>query len=373
MGRLLLVVRPARLQRYILGQFMSVLLICLLASISLFLVFELFERLNVFVKEGASFGQVFLYLVYKVPLIMQLMMPVAILVATIMTIGRLSQLSEVTAMRACGASLVFLASPLIAAGVFFSGLMFVNGETLVPLATQKGEEIYNSDIRKKAEKGTYSRSNFWYRKKNKFYNIGLYDSRTATLKGISIFELGKTFKLERRIDAREATWGGSANVGWTMVDVVEIATSRKGDFNSSVFQKAPLIIDEEPQDFYNMERSSEAMSYRDLKRYTDKLRSEGVPVTNYLVDLAAKFSFPLVNLIVVLIAFPLALIPARSGSLTASFVIGVSVGFAYYVVHATSLSLGNAELIPIIAAAWTANILLGCLGAYLMAGAEFKH
>jgi lipopolysaccharide export system permease protein len=115
------------------------------------------------------------------------------------------------------------------------------------------------------------------------------------------------------------------------------------------------------------------MSYAELKKYTNKLREEGVAATNYLVDLAAKTSFPLINFIVVLVAFPLALTPARSGSLTLSIVSGVCIGFGYYVIHALSLSLGNAELIPVTAAAWTANILLGSFGAYLMASAEYKY
>ncbi|MFN8392590.1 MAG: LPS export ABC transporter permease LptG [Bdellovibrionota bacterium] len=371
-GRLVAAVKPAVLQMYLLKNFLTVLFVCLLASISLFLVFELFERINVFIKEGASATLIFSYLFYKVPLIAQLMMPIAVLIATLLSVGRLSQLSEITAMRACGISIFFLARPLIGAGIVISLLMFISGETIVPAATQKVEEIYHLDIKKKVEKGTFSKSNFWYRKGRSFFNIGLYDSRTATLKGISVYELDKNFKLLRRTDAREAVWGGNPAIGWTMSDVVEIATNKKGGFDSSVFNKAPLVIDEQPRDFYNMERSAEGMSYRDLKRYTEKLKSEGVLVTNYLVALAAKLSFPLINLIVVLIAFPFALIPARSGSLTTSFVAGVMIGFGYYVVHALSMSLANGELIPIECGAWTANILFACIGGYLMCGAETK-
>jgi lipopolysaccharide export system permease protein len=365
-------VKPARLQLYLLRQFITVLFICLLASISLFLVFELFDRMNVFIKESTPVSLVLSYLLFKIPLIAHLMMPIAMLVATLLSVGRLSQLSEITAMRACGVSIFFLARPLLIVGILVSFAMFLSGETIVPAATQRVEEIYHLDIKKKVENGAFSRSNFWYRKRNRFFNIGLYDSRAATLKGLSIFELDRNFRLVRRIDAQEAVWGGSPNIGWTMHDVVEISVDKRGSYNSTVFAKAPLVIDEQPADFYNMERSSEGMSYHDLKVYTDKLHAEGVSVTSYMVDLAAKISFPLVNLIVVLIAFPFALIPARSGNLTMSFVAGVTIGFGYYIVHALSMSLGNAELIPVTAAAWTANVLLGCIGGYLMCGAESK-
>ena len=366
-------VRPSRIQLYLLKAFFSVLFLCLLASISLFIVFELFDRMNVFIKEEATLAQITSYLLYKIPVIGQLMMPIAVLVATLLSTGRLSQLSEITAMRACGPSLFFLARPLLVSGLLISFGDFVLGETIVPVASQRVEEIYHFDIKKKAERGAFSRANFWYRKRNKFYNIGLYDSQTETLKGVSVFELNRNFKLERRTDAREAVWGGSPSIGWTMADAVEISIGSKGDYNTSTFPKAPLIIDEVPTDFYNMERRAETMSYSELKKYTAKLREEGVAATNYLVDLAAKLSFPLVNFIVILVAFPLALTPARSGSLSISIVSGVCIGFGYYVIHALSLSLGNAELLPIHLAAWTANVLVGGFGAYLMASAEYKY
>lgn len=358
------------LHRYLLKQFFNVLFLCLLAATTLFLVFDLFDRIGSFISDGSTVMQVISYMFFKIPMVLHLMMPVAILIATILSLGRLSQLSEITAMRACGASLLSLASPLLWVGLLLSFTMLLAGETIVPWATQRVEEIYHLDIRKKVEKGAFSRANFWYRSQRRFFNIGLYDAPEATLRGISIFELDDHFNLKRRTDAREAKWQGSAKIGWTMSDVIEISVDRKGGFHSSPLAKAPLVINEQPSDFYKMERRAESLSYFALRDYIEKLRSEGVSVTNYMVDLAAKLAFPFVNFIVVVIAIPFALIPARSGNLTMSFVAGVSIGFGYYIVHALSISLGKAELLPIVACAWTANVLLGSLGGYLLAGAE---
>lgn len=363
---------PSLIQKYVLSAFISVFFICLFASVGLFLVFDLFERMDLFIRESVTFTQALNYLLYKTPLILQFMMPVATLVATLFAVGRLSQLSEITAMRAIGSSLFYILKPLLALGLLLSVIMFINGETIVPNATQKLEKIYHLDIKKKAEKGAFSRSNFWHREKNKFYNFGLYDSKTVSLKSITIYELDKNFSLDFRTEAKEATWGGDSNIGWTMTDVIETSIDSKGAFNSSTFKQTPLIINQTPEDLYKLERNADTLSYFELKNYIEKLSSEGVPVTNYLVDLASKISFPLINLIVILISFPLALTPARSGNLSLNFAIGVLIGFGYYVIHAISVSFGNAELIPITAAAWTANILFLCLGGYLVMGMEEK-
>ena len=359
------------LQRYLLRQFTGVLLLCLFAATSLFLVFETFERMRVFIRENTTVFNVLSYLLFKVPLIIQLMMPIAVLIATLISIGRLSQLSEITAMRACGASVLSLAKPFIFAGLIISVLMFAAGETIVPWATQRGQEVYQLDIRKKDVKGNYSRQNFWYRVGKRFYSIGFYDSRDATLTGISMYDVDEHHHLKRRIDAAEANWGGPL-VGWTMKNVVEVDVAADKRFNISRFKTLPLVIKEKPEDFFNVEWTPETLSYRELKKHVEKLAKEGTAPTRSLVDLDAKIAFPLVNLIAVLIAFPFALIPSRSGNLTASFVAGVTIGFGYHVVHAASTSFGAAELIPITASAWTANLILGCIGAYLMAGADYS-
>lgn len=363
-------VRLPIFHRYLLGEFFNILFLCLLAAVTVFLIFDLFERIGAFISEGSSILQVISYLLFKIPLVVQLMMPIAVLIATILSVGRLSQLSEITAMRACGSSLVSLSRPLLIVGLIISSVMLLLGESVVPWASQRVDEIYNVDIKKKVEKGTFSRSNFWYRSNNRFFNIGLYDSRTDAMKSLSIYEFDDAYRLLRRIDAKEAVWGGSSRIGWTMKDVIEIAVDSQGRISTSAFAKLPLVIDEQPADFYNMERKAETLSFTALRHYIDKLQREGVSVTSYEVDLAAKIAFPLVNFVVVLIAIPFSLIPARSGNLTGSFVAAVSVAFGYYVVHAISVSLGKAELLPVVASTWTANVLLGSIGAFLMAGAE---
>ncbi|MCB0343722.1 MAG: LPS export ABC transporter permease LptG [Bdellovibrionales bacterium] len=361
--------RPRIIHRYLLGQFLITLVLCLFAATSLFLIFDFFERSNEFFKRDATVFEALSYSLYKIPFIIHTMTPVAVLVSTLISVGRLSQNSEITAMRACGISLFWLCRPLIAAGLLISGLMFLAGETVVPWATQRSEEIYIIDIKKKLEEGAFSRANFWFRAGNRFFDVGLYDSRAEKLYALTIYEFNENFVLNRRIDANEVDWKGE-EIGWTMKSVVEVAFDAAGSMSLAKYATLPLVIKEHPEDFYKLERKPETLNFGGLKQYIERLRGEGVVVTKYLVDLEAKIAFPFVNVIVVLIALPFALIPARSGSLSRSFVAGVTIGFGYYFVHAFCMSLGSAELIPVIPSAWSANILLGCLGAYLMLGAE---
>jgi lipopolysaccharide export system permease protein len=364
--------RISLIHRYILERYLSVLAISLFASVTLFIVFEMLDRMSVFIREGASLWLILQYIIFKIPLIVQLMLPVSAMVATLISIGRLSQLSEITAMRAGGLSVQYLVRPLLIVGVILSGFGYLLTETIVPATTKKFDEVYHLDIRRKVEKGSFSRSNFWYREGNKFINVGHYDSKNSKLQDVSIYEVDPDFTIRKRVDAKEANFGRSSLIGWTLYNATETELTAKNRFSSSRFRQIPMVTKKEPQDFYNMEVNTDALSSSALRRHAENLAAEGVPVTKLMVDLAAKKAFPLVCLIVIMTAFPFALIPARSGNLSVAFLAGISLGFLYYVVHAFSLSLGNGELIPVTAAAWSANILLGCVGGYLLAGADYR-
>lgn len=360
------------LHRYLLRHFFSSFLGCLFAFAALFVVFDFFDRLKTFIKEGSSAVQAVTYVLLKVPLVVHLMMPVAVLVATLISIGKLSQLSEITAMRSAGASVRWIVTPLLVVGVLLSICHFIAAETIVPWATESVEQLYHMDIKKKGEKGGLSRENFWYRKDDAFYSVGFYDSKDASLQEISKLEFDRQFRLARRTDAEDAQWI-SPQVGWSMRNITEVEFNRSGKMQLESFKKLPLVIDEKPADFYNMQREPEEMNTYQLRHYISKLRSEGVPVSKYLVDLAAKYSFPFVNAIAILIAFPFALRPSRSGKMTSSFIAGIGLGFAYHFFHAVCCSLGGAELLPLMASAWAANIIFLCVGLYLLGGAEMSR
>ena len=165
----------------------------------------------------------------------------------------------------------------------------------------------------------------------------------------------------------------SSLVGWTMYDVNDVLIGEVGDdFSIEKYPQLPLMIDDTPSDFSKQKKLAETMNSRELSEYIKEQKKQGSVVTPYLVQLAAKKSFPLITVIAVLISVPFGLISARSGNLTKSFIIGASLTLGFYLVHALSTALGNAELLPIGIAAWSSIVIMGLLGLYFMLGAEYK-
>jgi lipopolysaccharide export system permease protein len=84
----------------------------------------------------------------------------------------------------------------------------------------------------------------------------------------------------------------------------------------------------------------------------------------------SKLAFPFVIFITGLVVLPFTLRPARSGSMAFSSLAAIFVAFTYYAVDSFSISMGRAELLPPLLAAWMANILMGIVALVLNLGAE---
>jgi lipopolysaccharide export system permease protein len=106
------------------------------------------------------------------------------------------------------------------------------------------------------------------------------------------------------------------------------------------------------------------MSYRELKDYVVRLEATGFQAKKYTVELYSKISFPVVNLIMVLVAIPFSLQSPRGGRLF-GIALAIAIMAGYLVVHYVALAFARADLLPPLLAAWTANIIFLGLGASL--------
>ncbi len=357
------------LQRYLLSIFVRNLGLSLLAFSLLFLVFDFFDRIDNILPENPPLITVITYFLLKVPQIVSLMLPVSMIVSVLFTVGLLSKNSEITAMRASGVTVAWIARPLYMVGIICSLLAIGLNETIVPYALRRTKEIYNIDIQKKDREGVYSQNDFWWRKGNSFFSVRMFDSRTNTLYDLTRFDMSDTFDILHRIDARRTQYL-APNLGWSMHDITDY---RFGAGRSSVGRNpdsAPLNISSEPSDFYDVKTDPATMSYAQLKRFIRTQSSNGVSTRSYLADLYEKLASPFLIFIVIPVVLPFALKPARSGSLAWSFMAALIIGFSYYAVHSLSIALGRAELWHPLVAAWMANIVMGVVGLVLSLGAE---
>ena len=121
---------------YISRAFLQFFGLSLGGCVGLFFLVELFDRLDEFLERQVAWYGAGRYLVFKLPGIAYQVVPVACLLASVLTFSTLNKGSEIIAMRAAGVAPWRLASPvLLFGGLSGAALLLITTNGLVDLVT----------------------------------------------------------------------------------------------------------------------------------------------------------------------------------------------------------------------------------------------
>lgn len=351
------------LDRYVLRELLVFIGLGLAMATVLFIVIDLLQTLDRYIRIKPPLIYVLEHFVYRVPAALHEGLPVVMLVATIFLFLALTRAHELTAMKAAGMSLYRVAAPvlLLAAGVAVGAGLFQ--ELVLPRLNELGDEVDRVKIRGQLPRHLQSRERLWLRTADsRFYRVELFHPGTADLYGVTVLEVDQgSFRLRSRLDARRAHW---TPAGWELTDGAFREFGPHGEVDTVPFATTALDLREEIDDFTRIHKPIAAMSYWELRGYIARLEATGFHVKKYLVELYSKIAFPLVNLIMVLVAIPFSLQSPRGGRLF-GVALAIAIMAGYLVVHYVALAFARADLLPPLLAAWTANIIFLGLGTSL--------
>jgi len=350
------------LDRYVLREFIGYLLLGLLGFIVMFVVVDVIEKIDVFLDHHAPFPLVLAYYANLAPDIVVKVLPVALLLATFLSLGQLNKFGELTAMRASGMSLTRILGPVFFVAVACVGFSLLLGELIVPAATRARDDIYNRGIQRIADTRSLERPNLTYLGEGgRIWFARLYVVPEHRMHEVALQEF-RAGQLVRRIDAAEASWDGSE---WVFVSGYT-RTFRAGKEKAEPFKRLAVHgLAERPQDFAKVTAQPDEMNFFELREYVERLRASGARVSNYLVDLHLKLAFPLICFVVVLIGGALAT-RLRMQSAALGFGLSVAISFVYYAVMRAGQALGHNGALPPYVAAWMGDALFGGIGLYMM-------
>jgi LPS export ABC transporter permease LptG len=351
------------LDRYLIREYLVFAGIGLAVAAALFVVIDLLQTLDRYIRIKPPLIYVLEHFVYRVPAALHDGLPVVMLVATIFLFLALTRYHELTAMKAAGVSLYRVAAPilLLAAGVALASGLFQ--ELLLPRLNELGDDVDRVKIRGQLPRHLQSRERLWLRTADsRFYRVELLHPGSSDMYGVTVLEVDQTtFRLQSRLDAQRAHW---TPAGWELRDGALREFGQRGEVQTFPFQVTAIDLAEEMDDFTKIHKPIAAMSYRELKDYVGRLEATGFQAKKYLVELYSKVSFPLVNLIMVLVAIPFSLQSPRGGRLF-GIALAIAIMAGYLVVHYVALAFARADLLPPLLAAWTANIIFLGLGTSL--------
>jgi len=316
--------RPNLLDMYVARQYLSVFLVAFVALVGIFYIATLIDLADKLLGGVASTSVLMRYFYFATPQYVYYIVPMAALVATLVTIGVLTKNSELIVMRACGISLYRSALPLLLFGVIFSALLFVLQEQVLAESNREAQRL-NAIMRGYPMQLVGVLNRQWIiGRHGDIYRYQAFDPRRDRFSQLSIFHLSdRGFRLDQLTYANEAqlvragedslTW--VARNGWTRE--FGMATHRgapRTTVKYSPFTEKPISL-ESPTYFKTEDPDADRMTYSELRSYIGELKASGYQVVPYQVQLQQKLAFPFVAVIMTLLAVPFAVTTGRSGAI----------------------------------------------------------
>lgn len=361
-----------KLDRYVVTQFILTFLFGLLAFAFIFILIDMIENLDDFIDQKVPTTIIMKYYVYFVPQILSLMVPVAMLLASLFTTGKLSTSNELTIMKSSGISLYRFMVPFVVVGFIVSVGMIVFDGWAEPKINALRLQLSREFLKKNLQRG--ARYNLYFQEEgNRIVAMDYFDEATATARRVTIQEFDATdlTKMTMRWDAESMLWNERSGE-WTLRSVMKRKFSsdstlpiRKREvmerFDSVLIGKLSVT----PTNIKRMQQKPEEMELGDFRDYIERQRLAGSDISRLVVDYHGKIAFPFASFIVVLFGVPFASTKRRSG-LSVQFGISLLICFVYLVCQKLSQVFGyNGDLQPVLAA-WLPNMLFFLAGCFVI-------
>jgi LPS export ABC transporter permease LptG/LPS export ABC transporter permease LptF len=357
---------PQILDDYVLRQFLEYLGLVLATFTVLTLVFTFFELLGDIIRNRIALITVGEYLVNVIPSMVYLMTPLSVLIAVLVTFGLLQKSNELTAMKATGISLYRLIVPILILAAMLSLTLFVFDQLYLPRANKRQDALRNEIKGKPAQTYLNPQHKWIFGAHQEIYYYEFFDSERNQFANLSVFDIDqRAFALTERTFASRVFWNDSLRKwvferGWTRT----LAATQVKDYRT--FDVTTFADVDEPPSYFKKEvKQYSEMNFDELKGYIRELEQGGFDVVRLKVQLYKKLSFPLITLVMSILAIPFALSAGRQGALRGvATAIGIAV--VYWITSGLFEAMGNVNQLPAVLAAWSPDVIFALAGGYFM-------
>ena len=339
------------LDRYLARMFISRFL-ALLSGLSVLIMFlDLLANADKVLESGGeSVTTLLRYAVLRLPEIMSSTTTFAVLLAALLTLGALVRHHELVALRSVGVSQFKLFSMLLPASLLVAVPQFLLDDQVVPRSIHELRVWGVGDYGQDAEGEETSVT--WAREGSDIIRVRYVHVGEEILTGVAIFRRSNEGNIVERILADSARYSGEA---WTLYGARRFIVA---DGAIEVSDTLPWEGRIPPSMFASLSAHPRELTWSEMKRFVDDKSLGNRPQYFYETWLYKKITGPVSSILMILIAVPLAQRFHREGALAPMFIIGVAIGFLYFVLEGWSFTTGEVGLLPPVVAAWVPNIIM---------------
>lgn len=354
-----------RLAFYMVRLFLTRSLAVLLALVLILMTLDLLgESGKILAIPGNSDADLWRYVSLRLPILISRFLPFSVLLGTLIAFVGLNQHSEVVAMKAAGLSAHQILAPLVVASIGIAAVLFAFNEGVVVNSTRAVTAWSDNDYKPVARSSGVI-SNVWVMNGDDFIRVAIAGGKPFRAQDITIYDRSGS-ELQREIQAARAI-PQPATGDWLLQDV------RIYDANMNAVRRVPALraMEGVTQNQLTLAKvDPTALDYWTLKKRAAELQAAGRPAEEARAGLAHKITQPLSTLLMPLLAALAAFGLARSGHVMMRAVVGMALGFAYFMVDNFSLAMGNAGTYPPMVAAWAPFFLFLLIGETVLIRTE---
>ena len=351
------------LDRYVFSSWFRIFILTALGFPLISILINLTDTLNKLLDRGLTTREILVSYIFSVPENAFIVMPAAVLFATVFTVGAMGRHSELTAAKAGGLSFYRVMIPIFVASVLATVLAFVVGE-MAPGATARQLELQKA----KPARSTSSRYNFVYRGDAGWvYTIRSLELGTRQLKSLMLERPGDGLRYPGLIVTADSASYDGARRAWRLRDGtsrVIVSPTQQTSFSFKTMQLRALT--QAPVDLLAESKAPDEMRYAELGRYIDGLKRSGNDANKLIVEQALNLALPVTCLIIALFGAPLAVQAPRAG---AAVGVAISLGTTVIFLLITQImkAVGAGGVIDPTVAAWLPNMVFLLAALVLLA------
>jgi len=351
------------LTKYLNKEFFLGITMVLFGAVALFAFFDFIQEIPNLGKGQYSLIQALIFVILSIPGHIYELIPMAVLIGSMYTVGQLSYNSEFTVIRSSGMSIKKISTSLIFVGLFFCLVTFIIGDFITPGSEKNAQQIKISSMNTSVS--TEFKSGFWIKDGDNFVNIKnvLPD---ATLQDIHIYEFDKQFSLRTIINAKN---GKFENNQWKL-NKISLTTFKKDKITTERIENGNWDSLIRPEMMNILIISPDKMSTLNLVKFINYLKNNNQKVTRYEIALWEKVIHPIMPIIMIIFAIPFGFLQERSGGKYFKMFIGIIIGIAYQITNTMIRHLGLLNDWPPFLSSLVPSLIFLSIGIYLISKFE---
>ena len=325
----------------------------------------LFKIAKYITDYGASLSAVVKVFVFGLPSVVMWTFPMSMLLATLLTFGRLSSSSEITAMKSCGIGFFRIAMPAILLGFLVSIVAILFNEHVVPWANTAYRNVVYYEIQ--GNSGAKSQDHIILKdikdgQIQRLLYARRYDADSQSLQSITLQEFDGAGKVSHVENAEYAEFTGKE---WVMHNGMLYDISDGESEHTLRFNTQVLPINASPRQIVREQKDPEELTMKELKAQIRIMKTQYVDTSKLETELYQRITVPMASLIFALVGVPLGLQPTRNSS-SAGFAMSVIIIFFYYALMTMANAIGRSGALSPMLAVWIPNIVGLIAGLFLI-------